>query len=302
MPSSDCPSRPHDPGWHDPSTRVTGDLDDDGHADVVERDTPANSHGKATAEQRIVWGGRDGSKDVTKLPDDVLLAASAGDFDGDGTPDLLTIAPPSYIQSADGPQPATILYGPLSRDGAPRTTQTFDVGYGGWATIVYTVVGDFDGDGRDDVVTKTEYDEEDARFEEEDMPEEVLDATFYRGTAEGLKPAGSAPGITSTAGAVPLDVADFDGDGKQDITAIGQGDSSDRAVAVYGSDKGPGRGKPRAGEVGNLTLGNGVAACDLNDDGYDDIAAKILGDDGRFRQAVVLGSTDGLNEDTIDRQ
>ncbi|WP_431043440.1 FG-GAP repeat domain-containing protein [Streptomyces sp. P1-3] len=289
------------PIGHDSSTQFTGDLDDDGYADVVAGDMVPDPGGDEYAhEQRIVWGGPDGTRGAAKLPADVDRAVAAGDFDGDGALDLLTLAEPSFSESADGPQPATVLYGPLSRDGAPRSTSTMDVGYKGWASVAHTVVGDFDGDGLDDLVTKAEYDEEDARLEE-GMPEDVLDATFYRGTAKGLKPSGSVPGITN--GSVPVATGDFDGDGKQDILARGQDD--DRAVAVYGSDKGPGRGKARAGGLGKLKVGYDTAVGDVNGDGHDDIATTSRGKDARIGQVtVVLGGKDGLSAArtvTLDR-
>ncbi|GGK64245.1 FG-GAP-like repeat-containing protein [Streptomyces flaveus] len=165
------------------------------------------------------------------------------------------------------PQHATVLHGPLNRDGgAPRTTSTLDVGHGGWASIADTVVGGFDGDGQDDLVTKAEYDEEDVRFEE-DMPDDVLDAAFYRGTAKGLKPAGDVLGITG--GATPVAAGDFDGDGRDDILAR---HDDDEPIAVYGSDEGPGRGRPGSGGLG-LRMGVAVAVGDSNGDGRDDIAA-----------------------------
>ncbi|MEU8916224.1 VCBS repeat-containing protein [Streptomyces nigrescens] len=291
------------PVGDDPSAQFTGDLDDDGYADVMAGDTVFDSHGKPTRKQRIVWGGPDGPCGVTKLPAGLLQATATGDFDGDGALDLLTLAKPTLSESPDGPQPATVLYGPLHRDGAvPRTTSTTDVGYKGWVSVAHTVVGDFDGDGRDDLVSKGEYDEEDARLEE-GLPKDVTDATFYRGTAKGLKPAGPVPGITSTAGSIPLAAGDFDGDGKQDILARGQGDagnpSDDRAIAVYGSNEGPGRGEALAGGLGKLKAGLDATVGDTNGDGYDDIATLTRDD-----VVVLLGGKDGLSASrtvTIDR-
>lgn len=279
-----------------PPARFTGDLDGDGHADAVRSD--ARDGGSVIT--RIVRGGPGGSGAVTELPADDAPAAGIGDFDGDGALDLLTLAIPSSAESADGPQPATVLYGPLGRDGgAPRTT-SLDVGHGGWVSVTHTAVGDFDGDGRDDVVTKAEYDEEDARLEA-GMPDGVLDATFYRGTAEGLKPAGPVPAITGPRGSFPAAVGDFDGDGMQDILASDQvpvGEAGGhRAVGVYGSSEGPGRGEDRAGGLGTLKVGlRDITVCDINGDDFDDIAVASRAD-GPFDRA--LGGRDGLS--VIDR-
>ncbi|WP_149828541.1 FG-GAP repeat domain-containing protein [Streptomyces tailanensis] len=290
------------PIGHDQSTQYTGDLDGDGHADVVTGDMVPDSEGEFTSEQRIVWGGSDGLGGATELPADDERAAATGDFDGDGALDLMTLAAPSFSESADGPQPATVLYGPFERDGAkPRTTSTLDVGHGGWASVVSTFVGDFDGDGRDDLVTKARYDEEDARLED-GLPEGVTDSTFYRGTAKGLKSAGSVPGISN--GATPVAVGDFDGDGKQDI--FGEWPDDERAAVVYGDSKGPGRGEARSGDLGELKVALAVAVGDVNGDGHDDAAIQSLGgDDRRVGQVVVLlGGEGGLSADrtvTLDR-
>ncbi|WP_307543898.1 VCBS repeat-containing protein [Streptomyces sp. V3I8] len=284
------------PTYHDLSTQFTGDLDDDGYADVVVRNLLSGSGGRPTPVQRVVWGGPDGPAGVTELPGDVLAAVAAGDFDGDGALDLLTLAG-SGGETDLRPQPATILHGPLGRDGKTPRTTSVDVGYGGWASVARAVVGDFDGDGLDDLLTKAEYDEEDSRFEG-DMPRDVVDSTFYRGTAEGLEPAGPVPGVTSGEaaleyGADPVAVGDFDGDGHDDVLAqLGFSE----AVSVYGSDKGLGRGRP-LGKLGRLQLGNAVAVGDIDGDGHDDIATTSLRSDRRVgRVVVMLGGEDGLGK------
>ncbi|MDX2556439.1 FG-GAP repeat domain-containing protein [Streptomyces stelliscabiei] len=281
---------------YDRSAQFTADLDDDGYADVVVRNRLSHPNGKFTPDQRIVWGGPDGPMGATKLPADVLRAIAAGDFDGDGALDLLTLAEPGS-EYDDTPQPAAVLYGPLSREGGvPRRTWSADVGQGGWAYMAHAVVGDFDGDGRDDLVTKAAYDEEDVRLED-GMPKDVVDAVLHRGTARGLKLAGAVPGITAQApglgdGAIPVAAGDFDGDGCADILAR-QGYR--QAVAVYGSGKGPGRGRTETG-LGTLDLVGALAVGDVDGDGRDDIATQSSGDDRRIGQVtVVTGGDDGLS-------
>ncbi|AZM49400.1 VCBS repeat-containing protein [Streptomyces sp. WAC 06738] len=277
------------PVGHDFSVQLTGDLDDDGYADVLVRGV-RGPDGSQSRRQRILWGGPDGPVAATDLPRDADPAAAVGDFDGDGTLDLLTLAVSGgeYDMRA---QPATVLRGPLDRAGGkPRGETGTDVGFGGWASVTDVAVGDFDGDGRDDLVTKATYDEEDVRFEE-DMPEEVVDAALYRGTPEGLRLAGAVPGVTSGSrdGATPLVAGDFDGDGTDDLVARGWlGD----AVVVYGSPEGPGGGR-RAVELGRRVGLAGVAG-DVNGDGTDDLATSYSPSGGEGEVAVVLGGPGGL--------
>ncbi|MEV6315971.1 VCBS repeat-containing protein [Streptomyces sp. NPDC051776] len=285
----------------DGSTQFTGDLDDDGHADVVVSNMVLRGE-KLTPEQHVIWGGPDGPSGAAKLPADVHPATAAGDFDGDGALDLLTLAADSNGEADRKPQYATVLHGPLNRDrGAPRATSALDVGYDGWASIAGTVVGDFDGDGRDDLVAKAEYDEEDVRFEE-GIPQDVLDATFYRGTARGLKAAGAVPGITGAPGITekgtsPIAAGDFDGDGRDDILAQ-RGD--EEPIAVYGSGKGPGRGRPASGGFGKLWATRVVG--DSNGDGCDDIVARSRSKNHRNDQVtVLLGGKDGLSASDASR-
>ncbi len=286
------------PIFRDVSEQFTGDLDDDGHADIVVRNRLSHPSGKYTPDQRIIWGGPRGATGTTGLPSDVQDAVAVADFDGDGALDLLTLGEPSSDQDLE-PQQAVILHGPLARDkGVPRTTTSVDVGHDGWVPVAHVVAADFDGDGRDDLVTKAKYDEEDARFEDDDMPD-VDDAAFYRAMPQGLKEVGSVPGITSDheSGMVPVVAGDFDGDGRDDILGRTQ---VDEAVAVYGSANGPGRGRS-ATSLGKVRLFDAVVG-DVDGDGRDDVATQTVGSDRRVGEVtVLLGGPRGLSEDRVMR-
>lgn len=280
------------PVGHDFSVQLTGDLDDDGYADVLVRGV-RGPDGAESRRQRILWGGPEGPVAATDLPRGTDPAAGVGDFDGDGTLDLLTLAVSGgeYDMRA---QPATVLRGPLDRAGGkPRGETATDVGFEGWASITDAAVGDFDGDGRDDLVTRATYDEEDVRFDV-GLPDHVIDAALYRGTPGGLRLAGAVPGITSGErnGATPLVAGDFDDDGTDDIVArrwLGD------ALVVYGSPEGPGAGR-KAVELGRR-IGLGSAVGDVNGDGTDDLATSYSpsGDEGEV--AVFLGGARGLAVD-----
>ncbi|WBB62242.1 VCBS repeat-containing protein [Streptomyces sp. WMMC500] len=285
---------PQVPVGHDYSLQLTGDLDDDGYADVLVRGV-RGPDGSDSGRQRILWGGPEGPSAATDLPPGTDPAAGVGDFDGDGALDLLTLAVSGgdYRRHA---QPATVLRGPLTRAGArPRSAAELDVGFDGWASVNGALVGDFDGDGRDDLVTKATYGEEDVRFEE-DMPDGVLDAVFYRGTPGGLRPAGAVPGLTSGSpgrgdGAAPLAAGDFDDDGTDDIVA--RHDDEDGAAVFYGSPAGPGAGRESTELGREVDLGYVVG--DVNGDGTDDLATSHSRSGGEGEVTVAVGGADGLD-------
>ncbi|WP_371572617.1 FG-GAP repeat domain-containing protein [Streptomyces sp. NBC_01314] len=288
------------PAYQDRSAQFTGDLDDDGHADVVVDNVLSSPDGKYTSNRRIVWGGSKDAAGATVLSRSIAKPIGTGDVDGDGALDLLTLDEAVSDSGHQGKrQYATVLHGPFNRSHAtPRTTTRIDVSHEGWVPVVHTAIGDFDGDGRDDLVTKAQYDEEDARFEDDDMPE-VDGSSYYRGTEKGLSEAAPVPGIRAedtSSGGEPLVAADFNGDKRVDLLTGNTGGTH----VVYGSKQGPGQGRSTT-DLHRLHLSRAVTG-DINGDGYADLATESLGEDRRIgRVSVRLGTPDGLTTETPTR-
>ncbi len=156
---------------------------------------------------------------------------ASGDFNGDGYADLVVGAPHKKVGSAAGAGVVDILYGSAGgltatgsqtwtedTTGVPDSSETSDEW--GWAFAV----GDFDGDGRSDLVVG-------APGESQGATASVGAATLLHGSAHGVTAAGSefyllsnttngqSPAANNQLGA-SLAAFDFDGDGHPDL-AIG---------------------------------------------------------------------------------
>ncbi|MGW4423167.1 FG-GAP repeat domain-containing protein [Streptosporangium sp. NPDC004631] len=96
----------------------TGDLDGDGFADVVVFDRATHSR------PYLLWGGPKGVNPAARptpvrVPvtlDDFFHPTVSGDFNGDGIADLVMSVPSQERSRGD----LAVLYGPFTRDGAPR--------------------------------------------------------------------------------------------------------------------------------------------------------------------------------------
>ena len=162
-------------------TKALGDLDDDGLADVGLISRTRTGGGTAhvvfgSREQRAyrLDGGVDGVADIDlgKAEGERDWArealAPAGDIDGDGKPDLIVATPPKYAyDNLIEPSGALILDGPDLKPGTRTSVTTLarrsvrietrgltlspasDYGYG--EVNALSGVGDFDGDGLDDI-------------------------------------------------------------------------------------------------------------------------------------------------------
>ncbi|MFW5419119.1 VCBS repeat-containing protein [Nocardiopsis sp. CNT-189] len=271
----------------------TGDFDCDGYTDIAAVDHPGSGAGGAEAAPVLLWGGEDGGSEGAKVPvGEYADLFAVGDFDGDGSSDLLVYNP-------NDDTVGRVLPGPFGRDGRPAA-EPLPGPESGDPAEYRLISGDLDGDGRDDLVGFGSF--EDTAFDTR------VWLSGEDGFAEGLRL------IPADAGAV----ADVDGDGHGDLVLRGIGGSVENPpwqpgrIAVFpGGPDGPAL-EPSA----ELTLGSpGVpgeeadgdqfgavlAAGDVDGDGRADIAASAnrpasAGPAMLDRADVVLlrGGPDGL--------
>ncbi len=196
--------------------------------------------------------------------------ASAGDVNGDQIPDLVIGA--STVSSAN---PSTgrvyIFFGPF--DGEDFPAQEADVTITGleFGDLVSTArSGDLNDDGLSDIVIGSRG---------PDIDGGILNGqvwVFYAPLAGDLLVSDADATITGTSFSElgrSVTVGDFNDDGKDDVLAGASETSGGKAHLFYG---------PVFGELSSLEadaivsgsgrLGRSVAAVDLNDDGFDDLA------------------------------
>ncbi|MEU4033119.1 FG-GAP and VCBS repeat-containing protein [Streptomyces collinus] len=276
---------------------IPRDLDGDGLTDLAvatHEYRPADNVGGSVI---ILWGRTTGlsGQGAVRVPapanafvgDDI----TAGDFDGDGHPDL-------FLRDSEDFDHHDVLYGPFGRDGAPARDQRLMV-YSTDNTICTTAAGDFNGDGIEDLATFYVY---------EDHAE---GGKLWLGTRQGLS---TVPRRLPSANATA--VGDFDRDGYADLATrvypnglTDLGEDAGTVRIYYGSPDGPSTtrtrtitqetaGVPGVSEKGDQ-FGARLNAGDVNGDGYADLAVGDPGEAiGRVAKAgsVVLlkGGRGGL--------
>ncbi|EKX63780.1 FG-GAP-like repeat-containing protein [Streptomyces ipomoeae] len=284
------------------------DLDRDGYGDLVIAGGAAGSV--------ILWGSASGLTGGTGIG--YGAAPQAGDFDGDGKTDLALFSAQNVGGDDPSGAPAALWKGPIKRDGKPTAVlPLLDKSlWWGWyeedascatghgcengpssitGPVVSGEVGDFNGDGRDDIVQWVY----------------TGDGTWGNrllmgGGATGFT-RGSAPGDT-TGGDAGTGIGDVNGDGYDDLV-VGADDWSEKARIAYGSAAGLTEeniqtfdqdlpGFPGAQEEGDR-VGSAVSVADVTGDGYADVALGIEGEDvGSITDAgsvaLLHGSASGL--------
>jgi hypothetical protein len=261
---------------------ATGDFNGDGKSDVVLVSQCSQSYLIADncpdGTLTVVLGNGNGtlrgaqSIDLTSsMPTDGLSVVAA-DFNGDGRQDLV-------FPSGCGPGVSCTPSG---------FTLLLSNGAGGYqAPLSFTapvegsrwlVVGDFNGDGKPDVVT----------FNDSDPSATADSVSVFLNTGNGTF---AAPTVLEAGGTTPTAMAtgDFNGDGKLDIAVL-EYDSSSQPLLGILLGNGDGTFQPVITSSTN-NFGMWMAAADLNGDGKTDLIMLANGPEGSAE--VFLSNGDG---------
>lgn len=235
---------------------VTGDFDDDGHFDVA-----ATRDG--AAGEIVLWlGNGDGTfqaPTVLGAATDTLESLQAGDLNGDGFTDLVSL---------ERDRGRVVLL--LSNGDGTFTTEV--IGLDAPGTYSKLKLGDFDGDGATDLMTV-------------DMGPESPRVFIHFGRNDGTFQAISGPSFLAAA-ADDFAVGDFNGDGRDDIVSV----FADIATAhVYLAGE---AGTFSSGIVSRTARGPiSVASGDFNGDGRLDLVTGAVQPNREV--SVLLGNGDG---------
>lgn len=239
------------------------DFNGDGYTDLVA--TTSNYYEPSREFVTVLWGGEDGLSGGARIKDTRynLDSLTAGDFNGDGKDDLVTVG-----------GAVKIFYGPLADDGTASETEELDNTY---ADELHATAGDMTGDGKDDLVVTT-------------ITElSASPSGFWKGGEKGLTETSKEldAGLAGTVGDV-----DNDGYGDLVMRLVPGGDDGDlieydegTVKVFYGSPEGPSTTEtttvdqdspsiPGAGEEKDQ-FGFDLTAGDANGDGFADIGVSV---------------------------
>jgi hypothetical protein len=236
---------------------ATGDLDGDGKVDVVVGNgSLGGSSPLWSSDQAVFLGIGDGTL-AGKVDYDGLYTVfvAAGDLNGDGSPDLLTVDYyGEFVIWLDN------LAGALTRSATLTTTFTSE-----WFRT-RPAIADMNGDGKPDIVTQSR---------------DSLTVLLGYGNGTFATPISHS----TSSNATEVAVADFNGDGLPDV-ATANGGASTASVFL-------GHGDGTVGDELQLHPGtncSSIAAADLNGDHHPDLVVAAQNDDA---VSVLLGNGDG---------
>lgn len=224
-----------------------------------------------------------------------VTGLKTGDVDGDGYPDLVTVA---YEDDPADEGTLGVLPGSASGLGSKALGQSVGLPFADYAAQV----GDINGDGKADVLIDTGF---------EDGPDDYKLRTFP-GAAGGLDTAHPVVWSGSAVSGVAAGIADFDGDGHADVVVSDPGAPDSDGIqgagaltVLHGSAgwlSASGAQKisldtPGVSGVseGGDRFGDDLTAVDLNGDGHPDLATGAPGkEDADGRVSLIYASTTGL--------
>lgn len=301
------------------SALATGDFDGDGHDDLVistegedigsADNTGAvtvlqgSSTGLSASDAQVFHQNTPGVPGGNESGDGFGSVLVTGDFDGNGSDDLVLGAPNENIGSIADTGAVTILFGTtggLSSSGAqafhqgtvgmPGTNETSDRFANDLAA------GDFNADGRDDLAIGT-------RAEDIGSIVDTGSITVLTGTASGLTTSGAKafhqgssgmPGVNEVSDhfGSSMTAADFDGDGTVDLAVAAPGEDigtvADAGVVTVLSGSAAGLTTTQAQPLQQNTLGipgvnedadgfgSALAGADFDGDGSDDLVVSTM--------------------------
>ncbi|WP_051217878.1 serine/threonine-protein kinase [Nocardioides insulae] len=278
---------------------VTGDLDGDGLGDIRLSSEVGKTLRSITAlSDGSTFTAQPASARPNGSRQDANVAEIGGDFDGDGSTDVLV-----EWRGPRKPTPEITLIGSAAEG---RYTGTLSGGARVDTTVTtpgerpqtLTLVGDFDGDGLDDLAL-TDWHFDDTRWT----------VSIARSTGHGFAKPTAPIALPGTGEDTTLRVGDLDGDGLADLvnsTDI-NGDADGGEVLVPLRNTGDGFEELRQGRVNDYLTE--VLTLDTDGDGSDEVVGirEFLGDSriflarfegGRLTRAVPAGSLTDFQEDT----
>jgi hypothetical protein len=228
-------------GGPQPVYVALGDFNGDGRQDVVV------TNGNLSNTVSVLLGNGDGTfqQEVSYRCGANPVNITVGDFNGDGYQDL--VVPNDIIA---GPGSISVLLG--NGDGTFRSPLSYAVG----DNPSFVVVGDFDGDGNQDLAVTSGVVNGEVSVLMGDGH-----ATFQ---LLGNYPTGKSPSS--------LSVGDFNGDGVEDLVVASSGSSS--PVSIY---LGIGDGEFQPSVAPAIAGAQIIAVGDFNGDGMDDLVATNSG-------------------------
>ncbi|MER5914863.1 FG-GAP-like repeat-containing protein [Streptomyces sp. NPDC001982] len=286
---------------------ATADLNRDGYSDLVVG-TPHEKTGSAedAGTVVIVWGSKSGLSGGTTVKNPQTLYGSyfglsitAGDFTGDGKPDLAISA---QSDSASPSWRIRLIRGPFAKSGTTGKVSSYSPGI----DKPVLTAGRVSGDTKADLVVTGQKPDRD----------QLATAVYYKGTPDGISKAATLRTAATAA------IGDLNKDGYGDIV-LGNpeepaddpsGSTGGKIHVIYGTGSGPSAtrrvslsqntaGVPDSSEYGDR-FGQALAIGDFDKDGYGDLAVgapgETFGDDTDYRASagaitLLRGSASGLS-------